>query len=53
MKESLAKAAGWLSHHRSAVLWTVIAGVLLYVPSRVGLAGGQPESRAAGRSLDW
>lgn len=40
MKESLAKATAWLSHHRSGVLWTVIAAVGLYVLAVHGLPEG-------------
>ncbi len=44
MKESLEKAAAWLSHHRSGVLWTVIAAVGLYVLAVQGLPEGGPKS---------
>jgi len=39
MKDSLAKAAGWLSHHRWGVLWTVVAGAGLYVLAVQGWPG--------------
>lgn len=44
MKESLAKAAAWLSHHRWGVLWTVIAMVGLYVLALQGFLEGGPQS---------
>ena len=44
MKESLAKAAAWLSHHRWGVLWTVIAVVGLYVLAVQGFLEGGPQS---------
>ena len=44
MKEPLEKAAGWLSHHRSTVLWTFIAGVLLYVLAESDWLKNSPNS---------
>ena len=43
MKESLAKAADWLSHHRWSVLWAVVAGVGLYVLAVQGWPEDDPE----------
>ena len=43
MKESLAKAADWLSHHRWGVLWAVVAGVGLYFLAVQGWPKGGPK----------